>query len=85
MAKKEEIQAGIEEMRAQLDAAKTAVPEKEEPVAEESVDLDSSTEGFSEKFADLLEDMNKELKETNPVALLGVFVLGLVVGRLFSR
>ena len=40
---------------------------------------------LSAQVKELLDTLDKELKDTNPVILLGVFALGLFVGRLLPR
>jgi hypothetical protein len=40
---------------------------------------------LSTQFQELLEGLNRELKDSNPITLLAVFALGILFGRLLSR
>jgi hypothetical protein len=59
----------------------------EETTQEES--LDSSEKemalDLSAQLKEMVDALDKELKDTNPLILLGVFALGLFVGRLLPK
>jgi hypothetical protein len=97
-AKTDALQAELAELRAQLDALRArsaaeagkGAPESapspgaggqaSEAETEEEVDPDLSTQ-----LQTLLQGLDKEFKESNPMTLLAVFGLGILVGRLLSR
>jgi hypothetical protein len=82
----------VEMLRAQRDAAEA------EPEESKTSDAESDSEPTSGKksgeytaadltmeLQDLVEAIDKELKDTNPVTLLVVFALGAFVGRMLPR
>ena len=97
-AKTDALQAELAELRAQLDAlrarsaggagkdAPKSAPspgtggQASEAETEEEVAPDLSTQ-----LQTLLQGLDKEFKESNPMTLLAVFGLGILVGRLLSR
>lgn len=79
--------APTEKAPAEVDAGTapvvTAAETGGEPVetdAEETPAADLSTQ-----FQELLDGLNRELKDSNPITLLAVFGLGILFGRLLSR
>jgi hypothetical protein len=84
------LRAQLEEMKREREAQQEAVaPETEEQpeVAPDSVSASGVTaaegaEDLIEQFKDLLESIDKDIKDTKPSTLLVVFALGVLVGRL---
>lgn len=78
MAKIDEIQAEVEKMKAQLETSPGT--------AKSSGDVsEGKIPDLTEQVKTVLENVGEDLKDSNPVVILGVFVLGLAVGRLFSK
>lgn len=65
-----------------VDAVETEIPAAEAPAAETDELLGSELSG---QFQELMEQIDQELKESNPTTLLAVFALGILVGRLLPR
>jgi len=93
-AKTDALQAELTELRAQLDAlrARSGKDAHESPPSPGARGQASETETEEEAAPDLstqlqtlLQGLDKEFKESNPMALLAAFGLGILVGRLLSR
>lgn len=88
MAKIDEIQAEVEKMKAQLKTnpgtAKASSPAKSANKSSGDVS-EGKIPDLTEQVKTVLENVGEDLKDSNPVVILGVFVLGLAVGRLFSK
>ncbi|MEN8132491.1 MAG: hypothetical protein ABFS45_20385 [Pseudomonadota bacterium] len=93
----EDLQKEIELLRKQLEAMKSereaqqaaAIPDTgEQPaIAEESISASGATaadrtEDLIVQFKDLLDSIDKDIKDAKPTTLLIVFALGVLVGRL---
>lgn len=94
----EQIESGLADLREQLEMlrqarrAETSPPELR---ADEALELESSVvdvgadalEGgeLSDQLQELIGQIEQELKESNPKALLAVFALGILIGRLLPR
>lgn len=80
----------LEEMKKEREAEQAAAtPETEEPpdVVPDSVSASGAaaadhSEDLIAQFKDLLESIDKDIKDTKPTTLLAVFALGVLVGRL---
>lgn len=80
----------LEEMKKEREIQQAAAtPETEEPpeAATDSVSASGtatadSTEDLIAQFKDLLESIDKDIKDAKPTTLLVVFALGVLVGRL---
>jgi uncharacterized membrane protein YraQ (UPF0718 family) len=74
-------------------STKVEATSKGQPAAEDASRHEMTGDGNEKEIAldlsaqvkELMETLDKELKDTNPVILLGVFALGLFVGRLLPR
>jgi hypothetical protein len=68
-------------------AASDRQPKAEETTHEESPGSSEKEIAFdlSAQLKDMVDALDKELKDTNPLILLGVFALGLFVGRLLPK
>jgi ElaB/YqjD/DUF883 family membrane-anchored ribosome-binding protein len=93
-AKTDALQAELAELRAQLDAlrARSGKDAQESPPSPGAGGQASETETEEEAAPDLstqlqtlLQGLDKEFKESNPMTLVAVFGLGILVGRLLSR
>jgi cobalamin biosynthesis Mg chelatase CobN len=56
-----------------------------EPGTDETEAEKSGEDDLSSQFQELIETIDQELKDANPVTLLVVFALGVLVGRLLPR
>ena len=82
----------VEMLRAQLDAAeaepeesKTSDPEFDSEPTSGKNSGEYTAADLAMELQDLVEAIDKELKDTNPVTLLVVFALGAFVGRMLPR
>ena len=84
----------IEAESLQHDDDSPGTPPQVEPVAKESekendtlsTRVDESDEGdLNSQLTELVEVLEQELKDTNPMTLLIVFALGILIGRLLPR
>jgi sugar-specific transcriptional regulator TrmB len=87
----EDLQSEIEILRKQLEEFKreresqqaAATPETgEQPEAAPESNEPSGSEELIAQFRDLLDSIDKDIKDTKPTTLLIVFALGVLVGRL---
>ncbi|MEA3292041.1 MAG: hypothetical protein U9Q71_07055 [Pseudomonadota bacterium] len=96
---KDDIRKELEELRAQL-AALQAERESQVPAVDEALpeagdasEPDEPAEGLAHELGadvaaqiqELMEVLDKEIKEANPTTMLVVFALGVLVGRLLPR
>lgn len=80
----------LEKMKREREAEQAAAAKKAEESTETAAAPDSgsdtaaddSTEDLVAQFKDLLESIDKDIKDTKPSTLLIVFALGVIVGRL---
>ena len=85
----EQLRKQLEEMKREREAQQAAAAESEEQpevtleseAASETTTADS-TEDLIAQFRDLLDSIDKDIKDTKPTTLLIVFALGVLVGRL---
>ena len=85
----EQLRKQLEEMKREREAQQAAAAESEEQ-PEVTLEPDSAsettaadgTEDLMAQFKDLLESIDKDIKDTKPSTLLVVFALGVIVGRL---
>ena len=85
----EQLRKQLEEMKREREAQQAAAAESEEQ-PEVALESDSasettaadSTEDLIAQFRDLLDSIDKDIKDTKPTTLLIVFALGVLVGRL---
>lgn len=98
---KDEIRKELDELRAQLEALQAsrtttvnAGPDADaaavrEPAAPAAVDEPGGESDvgsdLSLQFQELMEVLDRELRESNPTTLLAVFALGVLTGRLLPR
>jgi len=82
----------VEMLRAQRDAVEAEAEESKTSDAESDPEPTSdrksgqyTAEDLTMELQDLVEAIDKELKDTNPVTLLVVFALGAFVGRILPR
>ena len=82
----------VEMLRAQRDAAeaepeeaKTSDPEFDSEPTSGKNSGEYTAADLAKELQDLVEAIDKELKDTNPVTLLVVFALGAFVGRMLPR
>ena len=82
----------VEMLRTQRDTAEAAAEEPQAP--DDEADSEPASERKSGQYTtadltmelqDLVDAIDKELKDTNPVTLLVVFALGAFVGRMLPR
>lgn len=88
MAKIDDIQAQVEMMKTQLEKNSSSGKESnaDRSTAKSSGDVsEGKIPDLTEQVKTVLENVGEDLKDSNPVVILGVFVLGLAVGRLFSK
>jgi hypothetical protein len=90
-----ELRAEVAKLQAERDAAVQAMATEEPEVTAAADDQHDqpvgrkagryTDEDFAAELQDLIEMIDKELKDTNPVTLLVVFALGAFVGRILPR
>jgi ElaB/YqjD/DUF883 family membrane-anchored ribosome-binding protein len=92
----QQIESEMAELREQLEMLRRAQAEETpspEPSAEAEAELDLAAAdaqvledaGLSDQLQELMGRIDQELKESNPKALLAVFALGILIGRLLPR
>ena len=85
---REKEQAKARSSKASAKKAKESVEQDtgtSEPGADETEAEKSGEDDLSSQFQELIDTIDQELKEANPVTLLVVFALGVLVGRLLPR
>ena len=85
----EQLRKQLEEMKREREAQQAAAAESEEqpevilePDSASETTAADSTEDLIAQFRDLLDSIDKDIKDTKPTTLLIVFALGVLVGRL---
>lgn len=89
---REQLMALKEERESYPSASSTASDEgpasAEQPLAGGAVDgveVDPEAGSLTEQFQELLDGLDRDLRDTSPSTLLAVFALGVLVGRLLPR
>jgi len=98
-ARNDSVHAELEELREQIKILKSSKAVEVEdssnsqdqnepaPMIQKEKNVTSSDAGteLSTQVRELVEGLNKELKDANPITLIAVFAAGILVGRLLSK